>query len=96
VPGGDAPALAPEWLPAPLRQRLATAYGSRLSALLANAQSPTDLGRHFGAGLYEAEVRYLVTVEFARTAEDILWRRTKLGLHTGAAEQQALRDYLGG
>ncbi|HEV2867635.1 MAG TPA: glycerol-3-phosphate dehydrogenase [Allosphingosinicella sp.] len=96
VPGGDAPALAPEWLPAPLRQRLATAYGSRLPALLANAQSPTDLGRHFGAGLYEAEVRYLVTVEFARTAEDILWRRTKLGLHTGAAEQQALRDYLGG
>ena len=54
-----------------------------------------DLGRDFGAGLHEAEVRYLLSQEFARTSEDILWRRTKLGLHMTANQQQALADWLG-
>jgi glycerol-3-phosphate dehydrogenase len=68
------------WLPAPVLTRLASAYGTRLDDLLGEAAGIADLGRHFGAGLYEAEVRYLIAAEFARTAEDILWRRTKLGL----------------
>ena len=57
--------------------------------LLGDAAALADLGRHFGAGLYEAEVRYLIDVEFARTAEDIIWRRTKLGLEMTKAEQRA-------
>jgi glycerol-3-phosphate dehydrogenase len=101
LPGGD---IMPEfnfyleklatWLPAPLLHRLATAYGTRLPALLRDSTSLKQLGRHFGAGLYEAEVRYLREKEFARTAEDLLWRRTKLGLQMTRAEQQALASYL--
>jgi glycerol-3-phosphate dehydrogenase len=53
-----------------------------------------DLGWHFGASLYEAEVRYLMANEFARTVDDILWRRTKLGLHISAAGRQALAVWL--
>ena len=83
------------WLPAPLLRRLAGAYGTRIEALLGDAESLDDLGRHFGGGLYEAEVRYLVETEFARTAEDILWRRTKLGLAMTQPEQRALAAWLG-
>jgi glycerol-3-phosphate dehydrogenase len=82
------------WLPAPLLRRLAQAYGTRLEVLLGDANALADLGRDFGAGLYEAEVRYLVDVEFARTAEDILWRRTKLGLAMTPAEQTTLAAWL--
>jgi len=51
------------------------------------------LGRHFGGNLYEAEVAYLVAHEWARTAEDILWRRTKHRLHLTDAEQAAFADW---
>ena len=83
------------WLPAPLLIRLAEAYGTRIDAVLGEAASIVDLGRHFGAGLYEAEVRYLMDTEFARTADDILWRRSKLGLELSAAEQADLADWIG-
>jgi glycerol-3-phosphate dehydrogenase len=82
------------WLPAPLLRRLARAYGTRLEALLGDAAGLADLGRHFGAGLHEAEVRYLRDVEFARTADDILWRRTKLGLEMTQVQQEALAKWL--
>jgi len=82
------------WLPEPLVHRLARAYGTRLERVLGEAASIEGLGRHFGAGLYEAEVRYLVEVEFARTAEDLLWRRTKLGLEMSAEEQKALAAWM--
>ena len=74
--------------------RLSRAYGTRLDRLLDGVESVADLGRHFGAGLYERELRYLVEQEFARSAEDVLWRRTKLGLRMNAAEQQALAAFL--
>ena len=83
------------WLPAPLLRRLAGAYGTRIEALLGDAESLAGLGRHFGAGLYEAEIRYLIDNEFARTAEDILWRRSKLGLVMSEVEQQGLAAWLG-
>ena len=83
------------WLPDPLLRRLAGAYGTRMETLLGDADSLAELGRHFGAGLYEAEVRYLVETEFARTAEDILWRRSKLGLKMTKAEEKKLADWLG-
>jgi glycerol-3-phosphate dehydrogenase len=81
-------------MPVALVARLARSYGTRLVEVIGNAASPKALGRHFGAGLYEAEVRYLVEREFARTAEDVLWRRTKLGLHMSDAESEALARYL--
>ncbi|HST37035.1 MAG TPA: glycerol-3-phosphate dehydrogenase [Allosphingosinicella sp.] len=103
IPGGNISAAfnarltgLAAWLPAPLLDRLARAYGTRLDTLLDGAASLKDVGRHFGAGLYEKEVRYLRDVEFARTAEDILWRRTKLGLELNAKEQKALADWLRG
>lgn len=83
------------WLPAALLRRLSFAYGTRLRVLLDGAAGLKDLGRHFGAGLYEAEIRYLTEHEFARTADDILWRRTKLGLHMNEAEREEVARFLG-
>ncbi len=83
-----------EWIPNAMRRRLAEAYGTRLCDLLGDATSLDDLGRRFGAGLYEAEIRYLREREFARTAEDILWRRTKLGLRLSPDQRQSVADYL--
>lgn len=83
-----------EWMPRPLVRRLSRAYGTRLPKLLNGATDMKGLGRDFGGGLYEAEVRHLVNHEFARTTEDILWRRTKLGLHMTDAQQQALAQWL--
>ncbi|MFP3836069.1 glycerol-3-phosphate dehydrogenase C-terminal domain-containing protein, partial [Chryseobacterium sp. SIMBA_028] len=62
-------------------RRLTRRYGTRANVLLGKAASSADLGRHFGSDLYEAEVRYLMQNEWAFTAEDVLWRRTKAGLH---------------
>ncbi|RDE09016.1 glycerol-3-phosphate dehydrogenase [Pelagibacterium lacus] len=74
--------------------RLMRHYGTRARALLGAATSRPDLGFHFGAGLYAAEVDYLVASEWARTVEDILWRRTKLGLRAGAIDIDQLAAYL--
>ncbi len=78
-----------------LLTRLARAYGTRMTRVLDGATSPADLGEHFGGGLYAAEVQYLIDVEFAQSAKDIIWRRSKLGLHMTAAEIDALFVWLG-
>jgi glycerol-3-phosphate dehydrogenase len=75
-------------------QRIAPAYGTCAWRWLGQAKGPGDLGRDFGGGLTEVEVDYLRREEWAQTAEDILWRRTKLGLHLAEAQQAALADYL--
>jgi len=82
------------WLPAPMAARYKTAYGSRSHMILEGKQSLSDLGIHFGADLYEAEVTYLCQHEFAQTGDDILWRRSKLGLKLSKSEQAALKTYL--
>ena len=74
--------------------RIARAYGTRARVWLDDAQGWQALGRNFGAGLTSAEVDYLRTHEWAISAEDVLWRRTKLGLRLSKAEQQALADYM--
>ncbi len=74
--------------------RLCRAYGTRVDFLLAGIESPEDLGIDFGAGLSQREVDYLVENEWAETAEDILWRRSKLGLHVGEEGRAALEAYL--
>ena len=84
-----------KWIPAPLLIRLSWAYGTRLPRLLDGASSVKELGRDFGAGLFEAELRYLLSHEFARTDEDVLWRRTKLGLHMTPAERGAVAKFVG-
>lgn len=68
------------FMPDDLLQRLAESYGSLCHTILKDCDSMADLGTHFGAGLYQKEVDYLFRFEWAETAEDILWRRSKLGL----------------
>lgn len=73
------------FVPAATMERMAHAYGTRIAMILGDAQGWQDLGSDFGNGLTEAEVRYLQAHEWARSAEDVLWRRSKLGL-TAAPE----------
>ena len=106
LPGGDLPGAdfdgflaklqrAKPWLPADLARRLARAYGSRVDRILGGASDLAGLGQDFGGGLTEAEVIYLRDQEWARTAEDVLWRRSKLGLHVPAGAREALGAFFG-
>ena len=74
--------------------RLAESYGSDAYRILGDAQSAAALGRAFGQGLTEAELRWLVEREWARTADDVLWRRTKLGLRMTPEETRGMTEYL--
>jgi len=101
LPGGDFPregfarlvtslrATRP-WLPEPLATRLARAYGTKTDLLLADAGSLADLGTDYGAGLTDAELRYLVAHEYVTTAADVVWRRSKLGLRLTADQIAAI------
>ena len=80
-----------DWLDDAVRRRLARTYGTRIHQLLDGATSMQALGHHYGAGLYQREVDYLMAHEFARSAEDILKRRTKLGLHMTQAQIDGLQ-----
>jgi glycerol-3-phosphate dehydrogenase len=75
-------------------RRLVRLYGTRAWRLVGNARGALDLGRVFGADLTEAEVAYLADNEWAREAEDVLWRRTKLGLKIDRAATQAIDEFL--
>ncbi len=81
-------------LPRPLLRRLARAYGTRVEQLLGDAMRLRDLGTDLGGGLTSREVDYLAEQEWARTAEDILFRRSKLGLHVPAGTDARLAGYL--
>jgi glycerol-3-phosphate dehydrogenase len=74
--------------------RLVCAYGTRIAEVLGEARSRDELGRAFGPELTEAEVRYLMTKEWARFPDDILWRRTKLGLTMPAEGREALAAFM--
>lgn len=100
LPGGDLPradfaafaeGVHKRWpfLPVTMANRMAHAYGTRVGKILGKAQAMLDLGEHYGAGLTQAEIDYLIANEWARSGDDILWRRTKLGLHLN--EQQRRR-----
>ena len=105
LPGGDIPQgdfekflkqVRARWsfLSDDLSLRLSRAYGTRLASVLGAAKQLGELGTHFGAGLTQAEIDYLRTREWAMTADDILWRRTKRGLHMTEEERARVRDYL--
>ena len=90
LPGGDMPGFeayladlsaAYPFLSPALAWRLARAYGTRAALILGTAKNMASLGKDFGHGLTEAEISYLATHEFARAPQDVLWRRSKLGLH---------------
>jgi glycerol-3-phosphate dehydrogenase len=74
--------------------RLARSYGRRTQRILGSASSLDDLGRQFGADLTEAEIRYLMEHEWAIDAEDVVWRRSKLGLRMSFAEIEELEDFM--
>jgi glycerol-3-phosphate dehydrogenase len=82
------------WLPLPMRLRFARAYGSRMERILGAATSLADLGQEVLPGLHAAEIDYLCREEWAGTAEDILWRRSKLGLHLGPDAAEILQAWL--
>ena len=76
-------------------RRMVRAYGTRLSRVLGAAKTADDLGARFGPALTEAEVRYLMQHEWARHPDDVLWRRTKLGLSMPADARDALTKFMG-
>jgi glycerol-3-phosphate dehydrogenase len=82
------------WLPGPLRRRYAHAYGTRIARVVGNATSIAELGTQVLPQLYERELEYLCREEFAITAQDILWRRSKLGLHLMKADLAPLKRWL--
>jgi glycerol-3-phosphate dehydrogenase len=105
LPGGDfawarfdheVDAARERWrfLTEPQAQRLVAAYGSRLEAVLGNARDRADLGPAFGPELTGTEVRYLMTREWARFPDDILWRRSKLGLTMPPGDREALTAFM--
>jgi glycerol-3-phosphate dehydrogenase len=81
-------------LPAGMARRLCHAYGTRARMIADGVDTLADLGRHFGADLYEREVVYLLEHEWARSAGDIVWRRSKLGLRLKASEIDELSGWL--
>lgn len=105
LPGGDlkAPTFAHfkqqlwrgyPWLPEPLVKRLVCAYGTRCYDLLGDTSTLQQMGLHFGASLYEQEVKFLMATEWARSADDILWRRTKQGIYFDDAQFEKLQNWI--
>ena len=82
------------WLPTKLAQRYARCYGTRATRMLDGAKSMQELGEELSPGVFEQEARYLFDVEWARSAEDILWRRTKCGLHCQPHHAARLQQWL--
>ena len=107
LPGGDMPVDGAVPLAADLREaypfltdrwalRLVRAYGTQAVQMLGDATEIPDLGRHFGGTLTEREVRWLMDREWARNADDVLWRRSKLGLRVSKEEARALDEWMAG
>ncbi|WP_110654170.1 glycerol-3-phosphate dehydrogenase [Salinicola halimionae] len=82
------------FIPLGMANRMVFNYGTRVRDIVGDANSLDDLGEHFGADLYAAEVDYLREHEWARMADDILWRRSKLGLRLNDSEKRRLADHL--
>jgi glycerol-3-phosphate dehydrogenase len=78
----------------PHARRLVRSYGTRAARILGSAKSLEDLGPRFGPTLTGAEIRYLMAYEWAQTADDVLWRRSKLGLVLPRSEQDRLGSFM--
>ncbi|MDP2696940.1 glycerol-3-phosphate dehydrogenase [Thalassospira sp.] len=104
LPGGDMPGSDFEafhaamqqrfpWIPAPQLYRYLRNYGTLTTNIIGGAKDLAGLGRHLGDDVYENELTYLAGREWARTAQDVLWRRSKLGLHLSTDTQSAIADW---
>lgn len=82
------------FLTAPHLLRLCRSYGTNIDGLMGGAENMTDMGQNFGGTLTELEAKYLARHEWAKTAQDILWRRTKCGLHMSETERSGFRDWV--
>ncbi len=82
------------WIPAELLQRYVRSYGDRVEYFLHGKENLLELGEHYGDQVYQVEIDYLVKNEWAKSAEDILWRRSKLGLHVSDATVSNIEAYL--
>jgi glycerol-3-phosphate dehydrogenase len=104
LPGGEMPGglgsyageLAQRYpaLPQVLLETLARRHGALATRVLGEARVVSDLGEHFGAGLYAREIEYFIDCEWAHDVEDILWRRTKAGLHLAPGQAQAVARFV--
>jgi glycerol-3-phosphate dehydrogenase len=105
LPGGDLPGRDRQaWLaelcrrypqlPVPLLRALADRHGTRALRILGDAQTQADLGEDFGAQLTAREIDYLLAEEWATTADDVLWRRTKCGLPMTQAQRDSVAEYM--
>lgn len=82
------------FLPQELVWRYARAYGTRMDRFIEGKYALEDMGRDFGFGLYQAEIDYLMDHEFARGVDDVLWRRSKMGLHSDIHTRTAIETYM--
>ncbi|NQZ31826.1 MAG: glycerol-3-phosphate dehydrogenase [Oceanospirillaceae bacterium] len=82
------------WMPQAVIKRFVRSYGTLSRYILSNCSQLADLGQDFGFGLYGVEVDYLIADEWAVTLEDVLWRRTKMGLYLSSDQQQVLDEYI--
>ena len=82
------------WLPNEIATRYVNQFGTLTWKLLKGAESQADLGQHFGSSLYAREIDYLIDHEFAKNAEDVLWRRTKMGLYLDQVQQDKVAVYI--
>ena len=82
------------WLDTATQDRLLKTYGTRTENILIGCNQMTDLGKRFTPTLYQVEIDYLLQEEWATSCEDILWRRTKMGLTITEPEVRGLSDYL--
>lgn len=105
MPGGDFPVNGVSDLTAQLRRdylfldgywagRLVRAYGTEAREILGSARNAEDLGQAFGATMTEAELRWMMTREYARHAEDVVWRRSKLGLRLTGEQVVAIAEFM--
>ncbi|WP_336233027.1 glycerol-3-phosphate dehydrogenase [Thalassospira sp. CH_XMU1458] len=105
LPGGDFPnasyeaafsdyAARYDWMDAVMLKRLLRAYGTRIDQIVGDAKTVGDLGKCYGHDLYEAEVRYLIENEWVRDLDDLIWRRSKLGLRLSGDQVAVLRERL--
>jgi len=81
-------------LPAPMSHRMARAYGGRIADLLGEARCLADLGEMLAPGVFARELDYLRKTEWARAGDDVLWRRSKLGLHLDAEQRAAIDAWM--
>jgi glycerol-3-phosphate dehydrogenase len=82
------------WIDSKLAFRYVRQFGTHAFTLLSGINNVEEMGQEFAQGVYQAEIDYMIKHELAKTGEDLLWRRSKLGLYLSSEQQQAVTDYV--